>query len=64
MLRGLEWYKLTDVAEVLAAFIIALMMKAVRISETSVRSTKLHGAITQNDIIFILVPGKPETSLL
>jgi N-acetylmuramic acid 6-phosphate (MurNAc-6-P) etherase len=34
--------------------LIALMMEAVRTSETLVTSTRLHGATTQKTAIFIL----------
>jgi hypothetical protein len=36
MLRSVVWQKFTDVSEVLAASVIALMMKAARTSETLV----------------------------
>jgi hypothetical protein len=36
MLRGVVWYKLTDVSEVPTASIISLMMEAISSSETSV----------------------------
>jgi hypothetical protein len=39
---------------VLAASIIALMVEAASTSETSVTSTRLHGATTQKTLIFIL----------
>jgi hypothetical protein len=57
MLRSLVWKKLTDVLEVLAAFIIrviALMMEAASTFETSVTSTRLHGGTSQQTFIFII----------
>jgi hypothetical protein len=43
----------TDVSEVLAASIIALMMEAASISQTLETSTGLHGATTQKTAIFV-----------
>jgi hypothetical protein len=44
MLRRVVWWKLTDLSEVLAAFVIVRMMGAVSTSETSVNfyQTKRH----------------------
>jgi hypothetical protein len=47
MLRLASWQILTDVSEVPAALIIALMMVAVSTSETSVKFYRLYGAMTR-----------------
>jgi hypothetical protein len=58
MLRLVVPKKLTGFSEMLTAFIITLVMEAVRTSETSVIFTGLHGATSQNTIIFKLVALK------
>jgi hypothetical protein len=51
MLRGVVWYIVTEVSEVLTA--IVLVMEAVSTSKTSASIYKLHGTTSQKIAIFI-----------
>jgi hypothetical protein len=62
MWRHVVWQKLNDILELLTASLIALMMEAVSMSETSVGFTGLQGATSQKTVIILsstilLFPG-------
>jgi hypothetical protein len=54
--RHVLCWKITDVSEVIAAFVIrAMITEAASTSETSVNSTILHGTTTQKTVVFSFI---------